>query len=194
MNNKLKYMSLILVAGLFSACGTKEPIPMMDDKPSEITDRVISKADTDRDGVLNTVDFCPRTVDGANVDSEGCIIKNTVKETMNMGILLRANFDVDKATIKTDDKKEIQKYITYLKKYSNAKIVIEGHTDSTASEKYNESLAARRALRVKDMIVSGGIDSNRIRVESYGETQPVIDNKTAEHMAQNRRAISKIIR
>jgi len=187
MKNNLKYMSLILIAGLFSACGTKEPTPMMDNKSVVIVDDKASLVDSDNDGVINTADFCPRTPAGISVDSQGC-------ETMNMGILLTANFDVDKATIKADDKVEILEYITYLKKYSNAKIVIEGHTDSTASEKYNESLAARRALRVKDMIVNAGINSNRIRVESYGETQPVIDNKTAEHMAQNRRAISKIIR
>ena len=105
-----------------------------------------------------------------------------------------AHFDFDKADIKYSDKIEINKYVAYLKKFPKAKIVIEGHTDSVGSMKYNNKLGIRRAIKVRDEIISQNINKKRIRLEYYGETMPVIDNKTPEHRTQNRRAVSRIIR
>jgi outer membrane protein OmpA-like peptidoglycan-associated protein len=120
--------------------------------------------------------------------------KNKSNTSIEMNKKVTAHFDSDKAEIKQDDKILIKKYVDYLKKFPSARIVVEGHTDATASEAYNKSLAARRAMNVKAYMVDLGIDASRIRVESYGETMPVIDNKTKAHRAMNRRVVSKIIR
>jgi len=120
--------------------------------------------------------------------------KTETKATIDMSKKVISHFDTDKAILKAADKEAIQAYVNYLKAFPEAKLVVEGHTDSTASEAYNESLGARRAMNVKAYMVDLGIDASRIRVESYGETMPVIDNKTAEHRAMNRRAEVKIIR
>ena len=114
--------------------------------------------------------------------------------TIDMDKKVIAHFDTDMANIHSDDAAKLNDFITYMKKFPNSKIVVEGHTDATAGEKYNQSLGGRRSMSVKKFMVDHGIDANRIRTESYGETMPVVDNKTAEHRALNRRAEVKFIR
>ena len=67
------------------------------------------------------------------------------------------------------------------------KIRIEAHTDSTASEVYNEGLSDRRADSVLRYLEAKGIDRERMTPKGFGETQPVGDNRTREGRAQNRR-------
>ena len=78
---------------------------------------------------------------------------------------------------------------TTLKAYPDAKIEIEGHTDSMGSETYNQALSERRANTVKTYLVSLGIAAGRITTRGFGETQPVADNATAAGRAENRRVI-----
>jgi len=114
--------------------------------------------------------------------------------TIDMSKKVISHFDTDKAILKENDKAMLKKYAMYLKAFPTAKLVVEGHTDSTASETYNKSLAARRAMVTKAYIVDLGIDSSRVRTESYGETMPVVDNKTRAHRAMNRRTEVKVFR
>jgi OOP family OmpA-OmpF porin len=67
-------------------------------------------------------------------------------------------------------------------------ITISGHTDSVGSEAYNMKLGQRRADTVKDYLVSKGVPASKITTKSFGESQPVASNKTAEGRAKNRRA------
>jgi OOP family OmpA-OmpF porin len=78
-------------------------------------------------------------------------------------------------------------------------IVIVGYTDRLGSDEYNQKLSERRALAVKDYLMSKGIESNRLRAEGRGETDPVVmcneQNKAAliSCLSPNRRVeIEKI--
>ncbi len=69
-------------------------------------------------------------------------------------------------------------------------IEIQGHTDSIGSDKYNLELGEARAESVKRYLyLQHGIPLNRMSTFSYGESQPVTDNKTKEGRAQNRRVV-----
>src|SRR5207249_9991630 len=70
----------------------------------------------------------------------------------------------------------------------DVKVVVEGHTDSVASDAYNKKLSERRAEAVKRYLVRQGVDPSRVRTEGYGKSRPVADNNTAEGRAKNRRA------
>jgi peptidoglycan-associated lipoprotein len=71
---------------------------------------------------------------------------------------------------------------------------IEGHTDSTGPAEYNQRLGLDRANAVRDYLHDKQeIALNRISVISYGETRPVVDNKTKDHRAQNRRVVIKVL-
>ena len=71
--------------------------------------------------------------------------------------------------------------------------VLEGHTDWTGSEAYNEKLGLARAENVKRYLEEQHqIAADRISVVSYGETMPSASNDTREGRAENRRVVVKV--
>ena len=71
---------------------------------------------------------------------------------------------------------------------------IEGHTDATGSDAYNLKLGEERAEAVRNYLRDQhGIALSRIEVMSYGESRPVVDNKTRDNRAQNRRVVLKVL-
>ncbi len=81
----------------------------------------------------------------------------------------------------------IDKLVTFLKKYPNRNVLIEGHTDSVGGETYNLGLSQRRADAVGAALISKGISENRITAKGYGESRPVASNATSGGRQQNRR-------
>jgi outer membrane protein OmpA-like peptidoglycan-associated protein len=74
-----------------------------------------------------------------------------------------------------------------LKEFDKTVIQVVGHTDSTGSAEYNQTLSERRASTVATYINTRGIDAQRILAFGRGLTQPIADNATAEGRAMNRR-------
>ena len=66
-------------------------------------------------------------------------------------------------------------------------ILIEGHTDNTGDDSYNQKLSERRADEVKDFLTSQDVKASRIKTEGYGEKQPVAGNDTEAGKKSNRR-------
>ena len=106
-----------------------------------------------------------------------------IKVTFDSGIL----FDVNKSDLKAEAKTNIESLATTLQKYDDTEILIAGHTDSSGSEEYNQTLSEKRALSVSDYAVSLGVGNLRIKTVGLGETDPVADNETASGKQQNRR-------
>jgi chemotaxis protein MotB len=77
------------------------------------------------------------------------------------------------------------------------KYQIEGHTDNvpikTSSYPSNWELASARAMTVLRTMLDSGMPADRISAASYGDTQPVAINETAEGKAQNRRIAIVIV-
>ncbi len=63
--------------------------------------------------------------------------------------------------------------------------IINGHTDSRASDAYNMRLSERRANSVAQ--VGRSVGARIVEVEGYGERDPRVPNTSAENMAKNRR-------
>ncbi|MFQ5790725.1 MAG: OmpA family protein [Acidobacteriota bacterium] len=73
-------------------------------------------------------------------------------------------------------------------------IEIEGHTDNTGAEGYNQQLGLKRAETVRDYLYQvHGIPLHRIAVFSFGEETPIADNGTREGRARNRRVVIKVL-
>jgi len=100
-----------------------------------------------------------------------------------------ALFDFDKAVLKEQGKVELHKLDEYIKSkgINVVDINVIGHTDSTGSAEYNQGLSERRAMAVKEYMVSEGIDGSIIDASGEGESNPVADNGTSEGQALNRR-------
>src|SRR5690554_5857047 len=74
-----------------------------------------------------------------------------------------------------------------LREFDKTYIQIEGHTDSTGADSYNQLLSERRAGSVRDFLLNQGIQPNRTRAVGYGERYPIASNDTAAGREQNRR-------
>jgi outer membrane protein OmpA-like peptidoglycan-associated protein len=96
-------------------------------------------------------------------------------------------FDVNQATLKPGAKEKLAKVSGILLAYPSLHLTVEGHTDSTGSDEYNQKLSERRADSVLEYLVSNGISSSNIEAHGYGKTRPVATNDTAAGRQQNRR-------
>ena len=73
------------------------------------------------------------------------------------------------------------------------KVQIEGHTDSTASNRTNLKLSKERIASVRSYLIGKGIEPNRLTVKAFGERKPTASNKTEEGRARNRRVEFRIM-
>ena len=87
-------------------------------------------------------------------------------------------FDLDKWNIRPDAAIDLAKILDVLEQYPTMKIDIRSHTDSRASDKYNEKLSDRRAKSTMQWLIKNGISADRLTYESLGEKELV--NKCAD--------------
>lgn len=120
-----------------------------------------------------------RDLKGAKVERVG----EGIKITFDSGIL----FAVDQATLNSNSKTNLDNLATTLKKYPDTKVVIEGHTDDTGTNEYNQTLSQRRASTVEQFLSNSGVANKRIRSQGFGEEMPAVPNTSAAARAQNRR-------
>ncbi|HEX3019271.1 MAG TPA: OmpA family protein [Chitinispirillaceae bacterium] len=120
-----------------------------------------------------------RDLNNAKVERVG----EGIKITFNSGIL----FDVNSHVLRNEARQNVNELARILNKYKDTEILVEGHTDSTGSDRYNTSLSENRASSVSYQLKSQGVSSARISINGYGESQPVADNSTVSGRQQNRR-------
>jgi len=97
-------------------------------------------------------------------------------------------FDYDKSDLKPDQMARLKANASWLKRYPNVMFTIEGHCDERGSQEYNLGLGDQRANRVKEFLVTEGIDAARMSIISYGEERPVCREANEECYRMNRRA------
>jgi outer membrane protein OmpA-like peptidoglycan-associated protein len=102
-------------------------------------------------------------------------------------------FDVGSSTLKPTFRDTLDKIAESMKQYPNSLIDVYGHTDSTGSDAFNQTLSESRARTVAGYLSSRGVSAARIRSQGFGETMPVGDNNTAEGRQKNRRVEIKIV-
>lgn len=145
--------------------------------------------DTDGDGVVDASDQCPGTSAGAKVDEKGCyIVLTEVKE-----VQLRVNFENNSFVVAQDSYSEIESVAQFMREYPLTKVNLGGHTDDRGSEAYNLQLSEKRAAAVAQLLVERfGVDQSRVSSEGFGESQPLVNNDTADNRAQNRRVTARV--
>jgi len=116
-----------------------------------------------------------------------------VPEVREKIVLRGINFDFDKSDIKPEFVPVLDEAVKILKENADIKVVIEGHTDWTGTEKYNLGLSERRAASVCNYLVEKGISQNILEPIGYGEADPIADNHTPEGRSMNRRVVFKIL-
>lgn len=96
-------------------------------------------------------------------------------------------FNIDEYSLKPGAANNLNRVADILIRYPEFDIFVEGHTDSTGKENYNQWLSEKRAETVAEFIISRGVDTARVQIIGYGEIRPVATNETAEGRQQNRR-------
>jgi len=74
-----------------------------------------------------------------------------------------------------------------LDEFDQTVVEVAGHTDSTGSHAYNQSLSERRAGSVAQYLQSQGINGQRLITLGLGESMPVAENDTSGGRQTNRR-------
>lgn len=102
-------------------------------------------------------------------------------------------FDTDKSDIDAEDQSVLASQASWLKKYPNVRVTLEGHCDERGTRDYNIALGARRANAAKNALAALGIDAARISTVSYGKERPEALGSTEADWAKNRRAVTVTI-
>ena len=87
----------------------------------------------------------------------------------------------------------LDKVAQSLKDYPDSLVDVYGHTDSTGSDAFNQTLSENRARTVMNYLISQGVPAARLRSQGFGETMPVASNDTPDGRAKNRRVEIKIV-
>jgi len=120
------------------------------------------------------------TLPGAEVERAGEGIKITLGENS-------VNFDLNKATLTSTAKANLDKIIKVFNEYPDTYIYIFGYTDSSGSDEYNLNLSEQRAASVKTYLSGKGISGSRVVTMGKGEADPIESNDTKAGQAKNRR-------
>lgn len=141
--------------------------------------------DRDKDTVPDVQDKCP---DVKGIRSNfGCPdIQAEIDALAKMIFFKTASAELTTAALKP-----LNVVTTYLAKYPNLTLYIEGHTDNRAPAAYNKDLSQRRARSVKEFFVKKGFSAARFTTAGFGLERPIADNKTEEGRAMNRRVAIK---
>lgn len=106
-----------------------------------------------------------------------------IKITFDSGIL----FETNSSNLQSVARGNIESLVKILNKYPDTNILIEGDTDNTGTNDYNQALSERRAQAVAGYQTSLGIDGARMSTVGLGETNPVASNDTDYGRQLNRR-------
>ncbi len=147
----------------------------------KVVEKVVAEADSDNDGIADSRDMCPNTLAGGKVDGQGCLLKNQTISFNNIG------FELNSAKITASSRPTLDKLADSLNAQTDFNVEIAGHTDSSGSAEYNESLSDKRANSVREYLIEKGVAAERLTSRGYGEIDPVASNETAAGRAMNRR-------
>ena len=96
-------------------------------------------------------------------------------------------FGFDSAELTSDARSALNEVANVLTQYTDTRVNIAGHTDSTGNADYNQRLSERRAESVGRYLSQNGVSSMRLNTLGYGATRPVASNDSEQGRAQNRR-------
>jgi len=96
-------------------------------------------------------------------------------------------FATGTADINASARENLAKFSGIVASYPGLRFNIEGHTDSTGSIATNNELSMKRAMTVRDYLITRGVPASSIDVAGLGSSTPLGDNTTADGRARNRR-------
>lgn len=181
---KVLLSSAVVAALIFSGCSSKDPAI---DATQET-----SQSGKDSQGMTSETVSAEEVV----VDENG-IASGDSNEMSMSGLeskLQSVNFAFDQFNLSDEMQQKVETNAGIVKNDSNNYMIkVEGNCDEWGSDEYNYAPGLKRANTVKTSLINEGINAERISMVSYGESNPVCNDKTKECWAQNRRVDFKLL-
>jgi outer membrane protein OmpA-like peptidoglycan-associated protein len=153
---------------------------------------VASQAQSDADQARSDTDAANAT--SAALTEKAAAMQRQIDEldmkVTNRGLVLTLGdviFATGRAELMTGATGHLDKLVSFLQQYTDRTVLVEGFTDSTGTQAYNQDLSERRARSVSDYLSVHGVASGRISASGRGMSDPVSANDTATGRQQNRR-------
>ena len=119
------------------------------------------------------------------------VVRNGDNITLNMPSNI--TFALNSADLNANFFSALDGVSLVLKEYDKTVIEVAGHTDSSGSDQYNQSLSERRAQAVAGYLGSHGVKTQRLITIGAGEGHPVASNDSEQGRASNRRVELTIV-
>ncbi|MEI8255204.1 MAG: OmpA family protein [Deltaproteobacteria bacterium] len=152
--------------------------------------------DRDGDGIADVVDHCPDRPGAPHPDParNGCPGLVQIQGDQ-LRILRPVFFATGRDTILPRSNPVLQAVGDALRAVPDIhRITIEGHTDDVGDHEANLQLSVRRAHSVVAWLIHNGIEPDRLESRGYGDTRPLVPERSAAARAVNRRVEFRIVR
>jgi OmpA-OmpF porin, OOP family len=153
--------------------------------------------DRDGDTIADRVDACPDQpgVPSRNPRRHGCPRRGRFSvEGSEDWVADPVFFARGRASVRADSRAGLDATLEALRESSEIRRVeVQGHADDTGTEEYNMELSRERAEGVAAWLVAHGIARERIEVRAYGESRPLVPERTVQARAANRRVEVHIV-
>lgn len=195
----------LLAIGLLAGCSQKDVSydssnqngQVMVDNSSSVDNKVDQIAGGDEMAVEGSVEESSSNTQLMTTSSNGEF--NSVQSEVNgqTVVLESVHFAFDKFNL-TDNMREIattnaNKVLTVQNDYSNLKIKLEGNCDEWGTDEYNYALGLKRAKTAKDALVADGVEESKILMVSFGESNPVCNQRNVKCWKMNRRVDYRLL-
>ncbi|MGQ5525061.1 OmpA family protein [Chitinimonas sp. PSY-7] len=157
---------------------------------SRQADNAVSQAAVERSRLLaNARDNEAQQARALASDLENALAELSAQKT-ERGLVVTLNdvlFDVGSADLRPEGIIAVNKLASVMHSNLERRVRVEGYTDNTGPEAFNQTLSEQRAQAIKRALLLQSIASARIDTVGYGADNPVADNDSVLGRQQNRR-------
>lgn len=160
---------------------------------------LIAKADTDAAAARLAAQADQAKAQADKAEKDRLALRTQLRDELNKvletrdtarGLIVNMSdvlFDTAQYSLRPEAREKLAKMSGILLSHPELKLAVEGHTDSTGSDDYNQKLSENRATAVRSYLVEQGVPGDNITATGFGKTRPVATNDTAAGRQKNRR-------